>query len=55
MGLTIGERPEAVGQRKENPSNSERIHQASEGRDAIGGRAELHAIFLFRDFLNLFS
>jgi hypothetical protein len=31
------------------------VHQASEGRDALGVRVALHAIFLFRDFPNVFS
>jgi hypothetical protein len=31
------------------------VHQASEGRDALGVRIEVLAIFLFRDFPNVFS
>ena len=31
------------------------VHQASEGRDALGVRIEVLSIFLFRDFPNVFS
>ncbi len=31
-------------------ASSNGVHQASEGRDALGVRVALHAIFLFRDF-----
>ena len=30
------------------------VHQASEGRDALGVRVALHAIFLFRNFSQCF-
>jgi hypothetical protein len=36
-------------------ASSNGVDQASEGRDALGVRIEVHAIFLFRDFPNVFS
>ena len=35
-------------------ASSNGVDRASEGRDALGVRIEVLAIFLFRDFLNLF-
>jgi hypothetical protein len=35
-------------------ASSNGVHQASEGRDVVSVRIEVHAIFLFRDFPNLF-
>ena len=35
--------------------SSNGVHQASEGRDALGVRIEVLAIFHFRDFPNVFS
>jgi len=35
-------------------ASSNGVRQASEGRDALGVRIEVHAIFLFRDFPNVF-
>jgi hypothetical protein len=36
-------------------ASSNGVHQASEGRDALGVRIEVLAILLFRDFPNVFS
>jgi len=36
-------------------ASSNGVDQASEGRDALGVRIEVLAIFLFRDFPNVFS
>jgi len=35
-------------------ASSNGVRQASEGRDALGVRIEVLAIFLFRDFPNVF-
>jgi hypothetical protein len=35
--------------------NSQGVRHASEGRDVVSVRVALHAIFLFRDFPNVFS
>jgi hypothetical protein len=50
-----GEGPWAWPEEGRLTASSNGVHQASEGRDALGVRIEVLAIFLFRDFPNVFS